>query len=907
MAAEHSPWNGAPVVVQDLTISVNDPYANGFDWPGLARALIGLKRGDELTAARLEQARKTLESLAQVETSVDLSGGGASITFALQPCKRIKCIDISGSYPLFQSDVLKVMTVTKGDIFKSQAVADQAGLIAQRYREEGYIDPQVKISWKQDQSDGHYEVDVQIEKGPAYVLNRVMITGNRHVPDVVLMGLMKTWRRPTIWIGTGRFLEADLKADIQKLTAYYRSLGYADVQIDDRVERDPRRRQAKVTITIDEGPQYLIVFVGNRFFSESTLQRDLEIFTSGNRGNMGLRRSILTIRRRYLEAGFADVHVGRSETAADQEPPGKKVVRIDIEEGLRHIVQRVIIQGNRRIKTDEIRAQMLTRPPKGLGNGVYVASVLQEDVAAVRALYQKEGFLGNRVTENAAVDELTGKVVVTLDIEEGVQTLVGRVAVEGQDRVSADRLLADTQLKPGTPFRAYEVADDENAVSAHLSVLGYPHVRVQAKVAMSSDQARADIVFHIDLGPYVELGRIFWTGNFLTRRTVLNRQLDLKEGAPFSLAAVLAAQRRLRNLDLFQSVQVRTIGLKEKAAKVHLLVTMVEKPAHYFELGGGYQTDKGLYGRTKVGDRNFLGTGKDLRLAGEQSQVGYRWEVGATDPRLLGSDVSADLGLYIENQEAFNQDFGYDTMGGKLTLARPWGPQVTTALGFRYERRQQYLRNQNASSTAVDPQTLEPRGILVTTPVIRWDTRDSFIQPHRGVMTSLAVDISRGLESSLDNFVKYKVDLRGYHSPYQRLVLAGRAFCGYIQPYGVDGQIPKDQLFFLGGTNDVRGFAENMLRFNTGKDPVGGRLALAGSVEARYELTGNWELTLFVDAGSVQQAEDDQGDDDWRWSAGIGLRYLTPIGPIGLLYGQKLNSRPGESPGQIHISIGYTF
>jgi outer membrane protein insertion porin family len=354
-------------------------------------------------------------------------------------------------------------------------------------------------------------------------------------------------------------------------------------------------------------------------------------------------------------------------------------------------------------------------------------------------------------------------------------------------------------------------------------------------------------------------------------------------------------------------VQVRTIGLKEKASKVHLVVTMVEKPAYYFELGGGYQTDKGFYGRTKVGDRNFLGTGKQIRLAGEQSQVGYRWEAGATDPRFLGLDVRADLGLFIENLEAFNQDFGYDTLGGKLTLSRPWGPRVTTAIGLSYERRQQYLREQDAASLAVDPASLEPRAILVTTPAIRWDTRDSFIQPHKGGLTSLAVDVSRGLESALDNFVKYKLDLRGYHTPFSRLTLAGRAFAGYIQPYGTDGRIPEDQLFFLGGTNSVRGFAENMLRFSADLDPVGGRLALAGNAEVRYEVTDGWELTLFMDAGSVQKATEDQGDDNWLWSAGLGVRYLTPIGPVGLLYGHKLNPRSGESPGQFHISIGYTF
>jgi outer membrane protein insertion porin family len=479
--------------------------------------------------------------------------------------------------------------------------------------------------------------------------------------------------------------------------------------------------------------------------------------------------------------------------------------------------------------------------------------------------------------------------------------------VEGRSPVPTGKLLAAVRLTPGTPFRADAVADVENEAAARIAALGYPHVLVHAEVDMAPDRSRADIILHVDPGPYVELGRVFWAGNFLTRESLLKRQLDMQEGAPFSLAAVLEAQRRLRNLDLFQSVQVRTIGLKEKAPKVHLLVTMVEKPAYYFELGGGYQTDKGFYGRTKVGDRNFLGTGKQIRFAGEQSQVGYRWETGATDPRLLGSDIKADLGLFIENQEAFNQDFGYDTLGGKLTLSRPWGPRVTTAVGLSYERRQQYLREQDAASTAVDPESLEPRAILMTTPAIRWDTRDSFIQPRRGGLTSLAVDISRGLESSLDNFVKYKLDLRGYHTPFSRLTLAGRFFAGYIQPYGVDGQVPEDQLFFLGGTNSVRGFSENMLRFSTDLDPVGGRLAMAGNAEVRYEVTGGWEVTLFLDTGTVQKTTDDQGDDSWRWSAGLGLRYLTPIGPIGLLYGHKLDSRPGERSGQLHISIGYTF
>jgi outer membrane protein insertion porin family len=907
-AAGARPWSGEPVIVDEVIIKVDDPHANGFDWAGLARVLIGLERGDELTAGRLDSAVKALDALARVKTNVAPAGERVTVTFFLQPHKRIKSIAIDGSYPLFESDLLKVMTLGKGDICNSRTLQEQAELIVKRFKVEGYIDPRVQVTWTQDNTDGHYHVRIRIEKGPAYILSQVKITGNYHVPDVLIMGGMRTWRRPAVWIGTGRFLETDLKADIQKLTGHYRSLGYVDVQIGYKVAYDPARRQAGVRITIDEGARYAVLFSGNSYFPDAKLRRDLEIYKSGNRGNTGLRRSILNIRRRYLEAGFADVHVGWSEVSGDSDGDRQKSISIEIEEGASYTVRKVEIRGNQRISVGDIRAQMLTRPPKKLlGNGVYVAAVLQEDLAAVRALYQKHGYLDTRVAEHVALDARTRQADISLDITEGSQTLVGRVTVQGESPVPTGELLAAIRLKPGAPFRPDAVAEDENEVAARIAALGYPHVQVDAEVERVPDQSRADLVLHVDPGPYVELGRVFWAGNFLTRESLLQRQLDMQEGAPFSLAAVLSGQRRLRDLDLFQSVQVRTIGLKEKASKVHLLVTMVEKSAYYFELGGGYETDKGLYGRTKVGDRNFLGTSKQIRLAGEQSQVGYRWEAGATDPRLLGSDVKADLGLFVENQEAFNQDFGYDTLGGKITLSRPWGPRVTTAIGLSYERRQQYLREQDATSSDVDPAALEPRAILMTTPAIRWDTRDSFIQPHRGGLTSLAVDISKGLESSLDNFVKYKLDLRGYHAPFSRMTLAGRVFAGYIQPYGVDGRVPEDQLFFLGGTNTVRGFAENMLRFSTDLDPVGGRLALAGNAEARYEVSNGWELTLFVDAGTIQKTTDDQGDDSWRWSAGLGVRYLTPIGPIGLLYGQKLNPRNGESPGQVHISIGYTF
>ena len=157
--------------------------------------------------------------------------------------------------------------------------------------------------------------------------------------------------------------------------------------------------------------------------------------------------------------------------------------------------------------------------------------------------------------------------------------------------------------------------------------------------------------------------------------------------------------------------------------------------------------------------------------------------------------------------------------------------------------------------------------MVVITPLVQYDSRDSFIRPRKGGLASVSADISHGLDDNLDNFVRYRSDLRFYWTPKERLTFALRGFAGAIQPYGAGGQVPDDQLFFLGGTSNVRGYKENMLCFDSDMNPVGGKLALSGSVEARYDLGRNWELTVFVDAGSLGDIASKQGIPD-----GAGLR-----------------------------------
>ena len=161
--------------------------------------------------------------------------------------------------------------------------------------------------------------------------------------------------------------------------------------------------------------------------------------------------------------------------------------------------------------------------------------------------------------------------------------------------------------------------------------------------------------------------------------------------------------------------------------------------------------------------------------------------------------------------------------------------------------------------------------------------------------------------NSLDDFFRYRFEVRKYYTPIENITVALRGQVGDITPFEDASTIPEDQLFFLGGTSTVRGFDENLLRFDLADKAVGGLTAILGNIETRIDLGPDFEFSLFYDIGSVRNALVDKNSDEFRSSAGIGFHYLTPIGPIGVYYGHKLDRKPSESAGRFHFTIGFRF
>ena len=599
-----------------------------------------------------------------------------------------------------------------------------------------------------------------------------------------------------------------------------------------------------------------------------------------------------------------------------------KQVTLTVNEGPEYLVSKIDIIGNRFILEKEIFKNILTRMPS-LGNpGIYVSKILDQDINAIRTLYLKEGFTRTRIDKHVRILDIVDpdledsagarrQVEIKIAIDEGIQTRVDRVRFEGFsglnkdiDKSIAQKLIS---LKPGQPFREYMIEHDENSLAQRISELGYPNNKVTTTITFSPDRSRVNLAYTVLPGPHVKIGQIYYVGNFRTKKTILDNELRVTPGDPVSLVKLLESRINMMDLNALDSVRLRTIGLKQNAREADIIVEVEEKKPYFFEMGTGYDTQRHFYLNSAVGDHNFLGRNLDLQLEGEISQIGYKGNVSLLEPRFLSTRTSSSTRLFGEKSEELNKDFGTRVYGVSQDFYQQfYSKKLIINLGLKYESREQY-RTRFKPLTQAETEQYEPRHIILASPGIVYRTTDSYVRPTKGSFSSFHVDISKGIDNHLDDHIKYRLDTRYYYALFEPLVLALRGRYRFIHSYGDGNFVAEDQLCFLGGTASVRGFGENLLRYDAAGQAIGGRETILGSIEARYDLGMNFEATGFYDIGAVTKTQGKDGSDGLRDSAGIGLRYLTPIGPIGFLYGWKLDPRPDESAGSFHFSMGYTF
>jgi outer membrane protein insertion porin family len=816
----------------------------------------------------------------------------------------IKDIQIKGAFPLFEKDVLNVMTISPGNIWYEGQSEKQISRIKDLYKREGFIHSKVEVRAYKDIRDGYYIVDVHIDAGDCSRLNNLDIMGNDFAGDLLLKAKMNAWKVSYIPGNAGCFREKQLHSDVQKLVLWYRKNGYANVHIRSKVEES--NQVVNVKLNIQEGPQYQIHFIGNHYFSHNTLEKSLTLYSKGNRNDTALRRSTRVILKQYRDAGFLSAKLHISNWMKINKKKHIQHIWFHIYEGPRTCIEKVEFIGNTLLTKKQIQTHMKTQFPGYFGDVPFQPDVLDADIPAIKALYQSHGFLHAQVKKEIQWQKDKKKVSIYMHIDEGIGSTIKSVSFSGDISVAQDFKLPKMI---NNVFSLKQIKEIQHLLEAHVSEKGYPYVIVKENIYFSKDQRQADIVFHVHKGKKVRVGQIFFHGNFKTQRSELKDVLSVNSGDNFSLSKTLNAQQNLRDMKIFNSVRLTPLGLKEKKDEIHLFVEVEEKKPLFLELGGGYKTEKGAFGHIKMGDKNLWGRNKSAWIRFEQSEVGYHGEINVHEPDLFGERIDTNFAYYIERLKEFNKSYGTQTYGWSLSLYRDWSKNIRNDINFRYERRRKFIREiiQDNQDPELSAEELKPRSLIVTTPSIIYDSRNSFIRPNKGLYFSYAMDISKGISNSLDDFIKYYLEIRGYHKFSENLNFALTGRYETIDAYGDLEIIPEDQLLYLGGSSDVRGFKENMFLFNEQKLPIGGETILSGSIEARYDLGLNFEIFLFFDAGKLLDIRTEVPIKQFRSSTGGGLRYHTPIGPIGLMYGVKNHVYGNEDRGRLHFAVGYSY
>jgi outer membrane protein insertion porin family len=905
---------GSRPMVSQVLVDVQGIKGDVRPWVDVVKHLIFIHRGEPFSAKRFQDSLKALKS-SKIFKAIHVFETSANdhqlvLHFQVTPYPRVKDIDISGEFPLLEKEILSAMQLRPGDGYHPETFSAKETAVVRLFKDEGYIAPVVHFKVKEDPADGNMTVYVDIDKGNFFHVRRFVIKGNRVFSKTRLEFRIKTFKSWWIPDFMRRFKKKELNDDIKNIILFYRGKGYPDVAVKHVVNEDAEAQNVFISLNIHEGPRYDIEFQGNTVFGDYRLNKDLILFKQGNENDFGLVKSIRNIKKRYLKAGYKDCRIEmKSEIKQEAGRPVRKV-RFFIDEGPQYVVNSIQITGNDALDAREIEKAILTKLPGIFRKGAFDSEILDEDDRSVRALYRKHGYTDAAVKSDAPfvkdITENKERVNVTFNISEGVKTRVTSVAFPGLAALSESEALQAIALKKGSDFRRDMVQSDENALASKISEKGYPRVRVKGTAVITKDNTEAAITYKVDQGSFVKMGRVASIGNFITKKRVIQNEMELEPGEPFSLRKFLSSQRNIRDISAFDAVRFDTFGLEEKSDSVNLLTEVDEKRPYYIQTGGGYETERGFYANILSGDQNLFGLNKHILAGGEISQIGYRGDLGFSDPRFLGTRITSAVNMFSEKREAFNTDFGTREKGVSVTFSRKFFQKFTAGLSFAYSYINTYPRD-SASITVNDETTFESREIFTISPSLVYNDIDSFIRPRKGLFSSLVLDVSKDIYDSLDDFFRYRFEIRKYYTPVKNLTFALRGRAGHITSFGDAAHIPEDQLFFLGGTSTVRGFDENLLRFDSAGNAVGGLTSILGNIETRVGLGPDFEVSFFYDIGSVRNAVVDEGSNEFRSSVGMGLHYFTPIGPVGIYYGHKLDRNEGESAGRFHFTLGFRF
>jgi outer membrane protein insertion porin family len=696
-----------------------------------------------------------------------------------------------------------------------------------------------------------------------------------------------------------------VREDIKALYA----LGYFE---DIELRADIFEGGLKLTFVLHEKPSIQSLrIVGNRKLTADKIKAKIDLVEGAIIPPGALAKNAEKIRLFYEEEGYYQIQVeGREERISPQEV----AVTFAIVEGDKFDIREIRIVGNRYLKEKEIKKRLQTSELYlFFFGGTLKREELSRDLDRIRAYYLDNGFLDIAVEEpEIQLDTERKKLRILIRVEEGPQYRIRELHIKGTSLFSEAEIRSRIKSRAGGIFSREAMQGDVVAITDRYAERGY----LFADVAPVTDIHRADhmvdVVLEITEGRQAFINRIEITGNARTRDKVIRREIRLVEGDVFNSLLLQRSRRDLQNLGYFEEVKLDT-RRAVAADKVDVTVELKEKPTGAFTIGGGYSSVDGPLAAASISQSNLFGLGKRVSIRGQVGTRANRYEAVYSDPHFLDTDWLTEVRAYdVQTRFRTNQGFNQNTRGASLTVGHALLEEIFGSLTYSFQRVQ--IKDLEATAPFLVRRQAEESGGVSTTSALIFslsrDTRDSFTEPTRGLRAAASFQYAGGFLDADNNFIKTSLELSQYWPLWWKLVGHVRGSIAYGEAFGDTPVLPVQERFFLGGINTIRGFRNFTV---SPTDPVtggltGGNKAFFFNNEILFPLYEPLKLrgVVFFDVGN---AFDERSNFEWsvKYGAGIGIRFISPIGAIRLEWGFNLSPEPNERQQVLYFSAGTAF
>ena len=608
-------------------------------------------------------------------------------------------------------------------------------------------------------------------------------------------------------------------------------------------------------------------------------------------------------------------------------------VSIDITEGLTTRIKQINIIGNEDFEEQELldlfklsRTRWYSFYSK---NNQYSKQLLSGDLETLRSFYLDRGYIKFEIkSTQVSISADKQDIYITVSIDEGDVYKVSDLKLAGEPSVPVKQLFPLIHMRRGDVFSRKVTIESAERISKKLGNEGYAFANVNTIPEIDEETKQVAVTFFVDPGKRAYVRRVNTKGNTRTRDEVLRREISQLEAAWFSSELVRESRERLQRLGYFEEVNVETPAVPGSADQVDVNLSVVEKDSGNLLVGIGYSQSQGIIFNTSISQSNFLGTGKKVSFAFNNSRSSRRYRLAYTNPYYTIDGISRgfDLSYRETDYEELNSiDYLTDVGVAGMTFGLPITDTSRAGFGIRYRYTKFTAGNSLLAQTFATDHGDQFNDFLLTTSYTN-DSRDQAIFPTKGNFQSLRAEVS--VPGSDLQFFRLTYTHRRYIPLIRHFILSLDADLGYGNGFGSTKELPFFEHFFAGGPGSVRGWKENTLgprETTLDKNPAGGNIRMVGSIKvfAPAPVEGVFAKTLrlgaFFDFGNVwttsnpklagQELVTPKGFSlsDIRYSAGLSFTWLSPVGALSASIARPFNDKAEDKTQMFQFSVGQTF